>query len=239
MGKTYKAKTCAYCGLENSSQGGDHVFAREFFPKDRRANLPQVPACDPCNRAKSALEHYILTVFLFGGQHEESGALLTREAPRRLAKNRKLHLTLADGARRIWVKEASLFQPILTIPFDSDKMERLFAMVARGLAAHHWQAQIPQDYLVAASALSATGEALFAPLLRGVVQGRVSVSLGEGEIQYEGAQAESDPFMTVWRFRLYGGVALGGDPAVPGYAARHIWAMSLKQDMQHPLRPAT
>jgi hypothetical protein len=59
MSKKFKNKTCVYCCGEGTSTTGDHVFAREFFLKSRRANLPQVPACAGCNKEKSELEHYL------------------------------------------------------------------------------------------------------------------------------------------------------------------------------------
>ena len=58
MGKGFKGKTCVYCAAAPAATM-DHVFAREFFLVDRRANLPKVPACQACNSAKSGLEHYL------------------------------------------------------------------------------------------------------------------------------------------------------------------------------------
>ena len=43
MGKSFKGKTCVYCATAPAATM-DHVFAREFFLADRRANLPKVPA---------------------------------------------------------------------------------------------------------------------------------------------------------------------------------------------------
>src|SRR5437868_1045541 len=150
MGKSYKGKTCVYCGKEGASQSGDHVFAREFFPKAERANLPKVPSCDPCNGAKSVLEHYLVTVLPFGGRQEGSNALLGAAVPPRLAKNPKLHRSLADGRQRAWVSDRGVIRPTLVLPFESAKLDALFVLIARGLVAHHWKAQIPQEYFVGA-----------------------------------------------------------------------------------------
>jgi hypothetical protein len=49
MSKKFKDKTCPYCGGAGISTTGDHIFARAFFLNARRANLPQVAACDACN----------------------------------------------------------------------------------------------------------------------------------------------------------------------------------------------
>jgi 5-methylcytosine-specific restriction endonuclease McrA len=61
MGRGFKGKTCVYCAAAPAATM-DHVFAREFFLVDRRANLPKVPACQACNGAKSDLEHYLTAV---------------------------------------------------------------------------------------------------------------------------------------------------------------------------------
>lgn len=71
MSKKYKGKICVYC-VEAESTSTDHVFARKFFLETDRAGLPQVPSCDPCNRAKATLEHYLASVLPFGARH--SGA---------------------------------------------------------------------------------------------------------------------------------------------------------------------
>lgn len=44
MSKAFKGKTCVYCGGTDMSSTEDHVFARQFFPEERRAGLPKVPA---------------------------------------------------------------------------------------------------------------------------------------------------------------------------------------------------
>src|SRR3546814_239226 len=66
--------------------------------------LPQVSACEPCNRDKSQLEHYLLSVLSFGGNHPASSAILAGEVPRRLEKNRKLHTELANGTREVLLR---------------------------------------------------------------------------------------------------------------------------------------
>jgi hypothetical protein len=58
--------------------------------------------------------------------------------------------------------------------------------------------------------------------------GWVSASLGKGVIDYQGLQSQTDPFLTIWRFRLYGGVVLSGDPRAPGEASAQVWALSVR-----------
>jgi len=231
MGKSYKGKTCVYCGAEGASQTGDHVFARKLFPVEQRANLPQVPACPACNQAKSELEHYLLTLLPFGGRQPDSSKFLTATVPRRLAKNLRLHRELAEGRERTWVKGNGVIRSSLTLPFDGEKLAALFTFVTRGMVAHAWQAQIPQDYYVGAGLLTRVGASFLEPFLRGGGQHAVD-SLGGGLIDYHGVQASANPFLTVWRFRLYGGVAFGGDPQAPGHTSSDLWAISARQPPQ-------
>jgi 5-methylcytosine-specific restriction endonuclease McrA len=82
MAKRFKfaSETCAYCATQPATTA-DHVFSREFFLVKRRANLPQVPACNSCNNAKSRLEHYLTAALPFGGRHTDSTENLTNLVP--------------------------------------------------------------------------------------------------------------------------------------------------------------
>jgi hypothetical protein len=80
MGKRYKGKTCVYCAAAGASETGDHLLAREFVPVADRSQIPQVPACRPCNKDKSDLEHYLTAVLLFGGRQADALAKRWSEA---------------------------------------------------------------------------------------------------------------------------------------------------------------
>lgn len=225
MSKRFKGKDCVYCGLQNGSTTGDHVFAREFLPVEHRANLPQVPACERCNADKAKLEHYLLTLLPFGGDHPASTDLLTASVPKRLAKNVKLHRQLAKGRGRVLVKQGSILMPSMALPFDGRKLSELFALITRGMVAHAFSAQIPQDYSVNAGILTERGEEITRPLLAMNAKDRAVAILADGLIEYEGAQAFDNSALTIWRYRLYGGV-LFADVNSEGHATKNIWAIS-------------
>lgn len=222
MGKRFRGKPCAYC--DGVGVTADHVFARNFFPVEDRGNLPQVSACEPCNREKSQLEHYLLSVLPFGGNHPASSAILASEVPRRLEKNRKLHAELSDGKREIVMRTRHGVREALTLPFDSDRLGRLFEFVAKGLVHHHWQVRVPTDHFVGAGFLSTEGERLFEQLMMRRSKAEARGNLGLGLILYQGVQALDNPTTTLWRFQLYGGIQFGGDPEAPTQAPSTIWA---------------
>lgn len=222
MGKRFRNRPCAYC--EGIGVTADHIFARSFFPVADRGSLPQVSACEPCNRAKSELEHYLLSVLPFGGNHPSSSAILANEVPRRLEKNRKLHIALYEGRRDMMVRDSEATRPSLTIPFDSDKLSQLFVFIARGLVTHHWQVRIPANYFVGAGFLSSHGERLFEQLMMRRSRAEARGDLGRGLILYQGIQTLENPQTTLWRFRLYGGILFGGDPIAKDEVPSTIWA---------------
>ena len=230
MSKRFKNKPCVYCGEPGGT--ADHVFAREFFPETHRANLPQVSACSNCNGGKSSLEHYLLTVLPFGGSHPASQTILRDVVPRRLAKNQKLHLGLATGRQQIVVREQGSERRSIALPFDPSKLESYFEFVTRGLAAFHWGIMIPADYFVGAGLLNKGGELIFENLMKSRSNQEVRASLGDGLILYQGVQAVDDPCLTLWRYQLYGGIVLGGDPRAPSETSSNIWASTSRRPIR-------
>jgi hypothetical protein len=97
MGKSFKGKACVCCATAPAATM-NHVFAREFFLVDRRANLSKVPTCAACNGAKSSLEHYLTAVLPFGGRHADGLVHLTEMVPGRPANTRR---SPASSARSI------------------------------------------------------------------------------------------------------------------------------------------
>src|SRR5438552_3077487 len=99
MSKKFKGKPCVYC-RDRLSEDGDHVVSRMFFPINRRAHLPKVPACKACNNEKSLLEHYLTAVMPFGARHADAAEVIEM-TPARLAANRALHERIANGLTRV------------------------------------------------------------------------------------------------------------------------------------------
>ncbi|MDD3182308.1 MAG: HNH endonuclease [Alphaproteobacteria bacterium] len=226
MGKGYKNKTCVYCGREGCSETADHVVAREFFLKSQRANLPKVPSCAKCNGEKSSLEHYLTTVLPFGGRHADATTNLSEMVPQRLEKNAKLRRHLISEKGRIWSEEAGLLLPHMTLPIDSDKLNQLFCYIIKGLIWHHWGLLLPCDYFIGASSLTKEGESFFLDLFNKNPRREVNVSLGKGTFKYEGRQGTDDPYITLWRFTIYGGVVFSESSLFPSEKTSITWGLT-------------
>jgi len=225
MSKKFKGKICVYCGVEGISETADHVIAREFLPVTDRADIPKVAACGPCNNAKSQLEHYLIAVLPFGSRHPTASMTLNTEVPRRLDRNHRLHNDLATGHQYAWLTENGITQRTITLPFDGEKLDALFTLVTRGLAAYHFGVVIPKDYFIGAGALASVAEPFMTSLLMMNARAKVTRSLADGLIRYDGVQATDDPNLTVWRYRIYGGVRLS-DAGNPAEMPDTIWASS-------------
>lgn len=213
MRSKFKGQACVYCGAAPATTA-DHVICREFFLVKHRGNLPQVPACLPCNNKKAALESYLTVVLAFGGRHPHAAENLHTMVPKRLQKNAKLRRELAAA----FDKSGGA-----SIPLDHARLEKLFAMIAQGLAWHHWQVRLGPQHAAIAAIFHNAGESFFEGMLaRWRTPHRASARLGDDTFSYQGAQASDCPEMTIWRFWMYGGVVFGGDPNVPGPASLAI-----------------
>lgn len=230
MRKKFKNKPCVYCLNGPSTRTGDHVFAREFFVEDGRDYLPKIPACEACNNEKSQLEHYLTAVLPFGGRHPDGLKNLQDNVPGRLEKNLRLHRELAEGRARVIIEEtAGQALQLLTVPFDGKILERLFRFIVKGLVFHHWGATLGDKHGVRVITITPTGQEAFAVFLGINTRRQVSNDLGNGAFRYEGGQGDY-PELTVWRFSIYGGLVMAGDPNAPHEIATGIGAMTATKD---------
>jgi hypothetical protein len=237
MGKRFRNSGCAYCGAPGFT--ADHIFARAFFPVSERADLPQVSACEPCNHIKSELEHYLASVLPFGALHPQAADLFVRETPKRLAKNRKLHVQLASDRQDVVVRRGDAVRNSLAIPIQAEKLTALYSMIARGLATYCWGVLIPSGYAVGASFLTPSAERMFEKVMLGRRRAEVRGNLGDGLFLYQGIQAVDDPSCTLWRFQIYGGITFAGDETSPGQGVSNLWASTSRRPIPGLSAPAS
>lgn len=227
MSKKYKGKLCAYCCKELSI-APDHVFAREFFLIDERDNLPKVPTCKKCNTDKSEIEHYLTALLPFGGRHKDSHAHLKEMVPKRLRKNPKLHRKLAAEQDYILTERPSGFlSPSMVLPINFDAIPVLFKYIVKGLTNYYWGVYLNDDVLIEVMALTPAGENFYEErFFRLNCKARVTDTLGENTFWYEGVQGVDCPEITAWRFSIYNGLQLTGDPEAPDIISSVIGAHS-------------
>jgi len=219
--RRFRGMVCVYCS-ERPAYTGDHVFARSFFLERTRADLPQVPTCEPCNLRKADLERYLTTVLPFGGIHADAHANLVELVPRRLTNNLRLARELDGGRRPIWVRDSAAVYVGMTIPVDPEQVVALFAMVGRALAWFHWQTYLASEHDADALMLTPFGQHYFDRLFGMNARERVQRDLANGAVSYRGVQAVDTPQLTLWRITFYGGMLFSGDPTAPEATTREI-----------------
>lgn len=223
--RQFRGMRCVYC-WERLSTTADHIFSRQFFLVRNRANIPQVPACQKCNNEKSKLENDLTAILPFGGLHADAHENLVEFVPKRLAKNLRLHRELYAGRGRVWRMESGVARPAMTIPVEPEKIRALFSMSARALAWYHWHEYLLPDQDSEALQLTRFGSEFFTRIFSMNAANRVQNDLGNGTVNYSGVQAVDTPQLTLWRIRLYGGIAFSGDPKAPEEVTNEIGAIT-------------
>jgi hypothetical protein len=228
----FKGHVCVYCLTNPSTPTGDHIFARKFFLVHQRGNLPKVPCCESCGNKKAQLEAYLMGVLPFGGRHADAATNLSTMVPKRLAKNKRTHRTLAHGTSRVWVRgKSGIVARHLTVPIDGDKLEKLFAYIAKGLMWHHWRISLGPDCFAEAHLPTLSQQRQFVNLLQMRAATRVHMNLGNGTFTYAGAQGGDNPQISMWEFEVYGGVEISGGLR-PHQAISRIYAMTGPMDVK-------
>jgi hypothetical protein len=122
------------------------------------------------------------------------------------------------------IQKAGVYLPTSTVPFEPEKLDELFAFIAKGLVWHHWHVLIiPDTAGVWAGILNGTGERLLtSQMARARV--RCTGKPGGATFNYEGVQASDS--MTIWMFSVYGGVRLSGDPDTPHEEVSKVGAVT-------------
>jgi hypothetical protein len=219
MSKKYKNKTCVYCGAKTSTTG-DHIIARQFISVEKRSHLPQVPTCEECNNAKSALENYLTTVLPFGSRAPGAIEMLSSMVPPRLENNFRLKQSIQVGAREVWVKsvESGIIQRSMTIPFQGEQFLALLRMIIKGLVFYHWESIMPQNYIVQAFSLTLEGLISFRDKIEPNFLQKNSVrgNIGDGCFLYTGAKHHQDPATSVWEMDFYNVQLTGPGQKIPG-----------------------
>lgn len=213
--KSFNGKACAYCGKERSSTTAEHVIPRKaMFVEDRRA-LPKVPACGPCNNAKSKLEHYALAVLLVGTNHIEGNRYRAEMIRPRLAKDHRLAREVGLYQRPKLMKVNGIIQPMHIVHVDAHKINQLNEMIVKGLYFHHFGMPLDDDWRPEVQMMQPAREPAFMEALKHlfVDAEEVQAEIGRGAFWYEGVRSRAHPALTLWRFSWHGGVRLYGNGA--------------------------
>jgi hypothetical protein len=185
---------CAYCSSAPGKED-DHVIARQFFPPEQtyRGNLPKVPSCANCNRAKQRAEDTVGVYLPFGHASPASRQVIEDRIPRTLAKNERLARSLRRGARRT---------PQLVFELDDNVVAHIhdwFTFLTKGLYRHETGEPLPNAHSIhlLKPAMKKQYETLLNPLRRD--SRHVRRAFAQSEFRYHFAISRVDP-ISGWLF---------------------------------------
>jgi len=230
MGKRFKNKLCVYC-TRNAAEGVDHVLCRKFVLEEQRRGLPEVPACNACNGDKAQLEHYLTAVLPTGIPADD---LAMRHIPfvqRRLAKNQKLWREL--DAQTMKVPRLGAFGTVHledALLLNGSTLLNLYRYMVRGLTWHHWKCLIPSDASSTGYFCNRSPDPAFTKLLELPGQYKVSDTLADGALAYEGVMVDDNPAFGAWRFSLLYGATMRGESGSPEDEATHAMVIVVSAD---------
>ena len=223
MRRDFKGKLCVYCA-NSVCESADHVFARELFPENDRANTPKVPACKPCNNKKADLERYATCVLPFGSRHPSAVKMMEEKMPRRLQENQHTRRELLKGQGHVLVQEPNgLLLPGTTFSVDATKIAELVRYIVQGLVWHHWGFYLKRaETDIGIMTARVEGDGLTRAVFDGLLGRYVGIArhvrqdLGHGTARYEGigVQVPDQPVMSIWRLQLLDSIySVPGGPA--------------------------
>jgi len=232
MSKKYKNKTCVYCA-ENLSSTGDHIFAKEFFLKNQRANLPKAPSCRRCNNDKSKLEHYLTTILAFGGRHDDALDNLKKMVPKRLKKNRKLHKRLSSEMKKVWLlQDSGIYSKQTSLKIEGKAILELMDYIVRGIYWRNYKKVLEKDTFVTNLALTNYGEEYFNKHFFSVEGFEFySESLGSETIAYKGVIDPLNSNFSSWIISFYGGLKMYDSTLQKDDVSERIGAITVPEYM--------
>lgn len=136
--KIKEGMTCYFCGKKAVSS--EHVPPRCFFPKDRRENLIQVPACEEHNESTSKDDEYVLFFIssnignnMVGKEHSIKKGIKPVQYSEALAK------VLAENSINIFVNNDGKMTSTKMIKLDRNRFDKEMTKMAFALFYHTYQ----------------------------------------------------------------------------------------------------
>lgn len=197
----YLGKTCPYCADPNSSNTRDHLIARQFLTVELRGDNIILPACNPCNNQKAALEDYATTVIPL---NSNASIESQRAAKERLLKNGKYLRHMRETVQTGYQFRSGVLVPLTSVVVDGVAIDDLYRFIACGLFHKHTGRYVNWDTHCAVVTIAPTGqEADLIEAFDAPNRSTYSGSMGKGSFEYEGVVFDDDACHSIWRMNLH------------------------------------
>lgn len=165
MPKKFEGQLCIYCcERPSTTEDGDHVIARGFFPKDQRThehNPIKVPACKACQDEFHKDEEYLIPLFAtdINSVHPAALELGKGAVTRSLQKRHGVWKPIQRNAQQVslFTKSGLYWAETAMIMPERERYDRVFDKMMRGLYYYHTKQRFPREYDFALFEFDQTG----------------------------------------------------------------------------------
>ena len=133
--KIKEGMKCYYCGKDAVSS--EHVPPRCFFPKDKRNNLIQVPACELHNEGTSLDDSYVLFIISsFIGNNEAGQAHSVDKGIKPVLRSAALQSVMKENSINVYVDGGNGLETTKMINIDRARFDKEIKKMAYALYYH-------------------------------------------------------------------------------------------------------
>lgn len=136
--------TCYYCGKKAVSS--EHVPPRCFFPKGKRENLIQVPACEDHNESTSKDDEYVLFIISSHiGNNDTGKEHSVEKGIKPVLRSEALLSVISENSLDVYVGDGEKLDPTKMINIDRERFNREITKMAYALYFHIYGKQWGRD----------------------------------------------------------------------------------------------
>ncbi len=144
--------TCYYCGAKAVSS--EHVPPRCFFPKNKRNNLIQVPACELHNESTSIDDSYVLFIISsFIGNNETGKTHSVDKGIKPLLRSEALLTVMRENSINVYVDGGDGLENTKMINIDRSRFDEEIKKMAYALFFHTYGKRWEKDLLVGTNSM--------------------------------------------------------------------------------------
>ena len=144
--------TCYYCG--SRAESSEHVPPRCFFPKDKRNNLIQVPACELHNERTSIDDSYVLFVISsFIGNNATGKSHSVDKGIKPVLRSDALQTVMRENSMNVYVDAGNGLEATKMINIDRDRFDEEIKKMAYALFFHTYEKRWEKELFVGTNSM--------------------------------------------------------------------------------------
>ncbi len=150
--KIESGMTCYYCG--NAATSSEHVPPKCFFPKDRRKDLIQVPACALHNESTSKDDSYVLFfISSFIGNNEVGKAHSLDKGIKPVVRSEALQTVIRENSINVLANSGDGLKDTKIIKIDRERFDAEIIKMAYALFYHSFDKRWGRELIVGTNSM--------------------------------------------------------------------------------------